>query len=501
MPSGKPTSKETEARILELRAAGKTRKEVCAELGVSLAVVKDVQIRANFKVAPAVAQANARAGWLAAGNDLKEVAKAITPERRRQIAASNKKTYAEKPGLRESKIAEVKTRMEAMAPRDRQILMGRPGIDSVAHQRANIGFACAGDRYQTIAASRGGRYLGAPNSGTHEMAEWECSKGHRWPAKIGSVLHVKSWCPRCTTVISRGHQEVVDFISSVLPGVEIAINDRSVLSGKELDIWIPSLRFGIEFNGLWWHSDAIEGWKSRKERDKAAKAWANDIQFLMVFEDEWTANRGLIEAMILARLGLAAVRLDARKLELRHIEHNRDFGQFFWNNHIDGHVVASGAFGLFNQDVLVSCLSYKRGKDGMEITRLATERDTIVRGGAGRLISALRKMIPTEPLYTYSNNRLSKGAVYSALGAVEVTKTTAPSYYYTDGWKTRYWRARCKRINDPEILAMFPDVPHTELGQAHGGVIGFKLMGKPRPLYRIEDCGHKKWRFAPLEPK
>lgn len=32
-------------------------------------------------------------------------------------------------------------------------------------------------------------------------------------------------------------------------------NDKKVLNGKELDIYIPSKNLAIEYNGLYWHSD------------------------------------------------------------------------------------------------------------------------------------------------------------------------------------------------------------------------------------------------------
>ena len=36
--------------------------------------------------------------------------------------------------------------------------------------------------------------------------------------------------------------------------VTVIRNDRKVLNGKEIDIWIPEHNLGIEYNGICWHS-------------------------------------------------------------------------------------------------------------------------------------------------------------------------------------------------------------------------------------------------------
>ena len=63
-------------------------------------------------------------------------------------------------------------------------------------------------------------------------------------------------CTNCIPVnISSGKElELLDFIKSNYDG-EIIENDRKVLSGKELDIYLPGLNLAFEFNGLYWHSE------------------------------------------------------------------------------------------------------------------------------------------------------------------------------------------------------------------------------------------------------
>ena len=53
--------------------------------------------------------------------------------------------------------------------------------------------------------------------------------------------------------VSYSEKELSDFVKSL--GVEIIENDRNIISPKELDIYIPSKKLAIEFDGLYYHSE------------------------------------------------------------------------------------------------------------------------------------------------------------------------------------------------------------------------------------------------------
>lgn len=82
--------------------------------------------------------------------------------------------------------------------------------------------------------------------------KWKCKEcGREFEAPYGNA--VVPICRECHPyVISSGQQEVVDFIKTLNPSLELKINDRSQISPLELDIYIPSLKIAIEFNGDYW---------------------------------------------------------------------------------------------------------------------------------------------------------------------------------------------------------------------------------------------------------
>ena len=63
-------------------------------------------------------------------------------------------------------------------------------------------------------------------------------------------------CSSCVNkqVTSSYEQEIADYISTFYRGGCIR-NDRSILNGKELDLYYPEKKIAIEFNGDYWHNE------------------------------------------------------------------------------------------------------------------------------------------------------------------------------------------------------------------------------------------------------
>lgn len=285
--------------------------------------------------------------------------------------------------------------------------------------------------------------------------------------------------------ISSPQQEIADYITSL--GFELSINNRKIISPKEVDIYVSSKNLAIEFNGLYWHSSAAPNFKRGKHYDKTLLCQKAGLRLFAIFEDEWHTKKDLIKVMLAHRLGVSsAIRLFARKLELVELK-AKECKEFHDKHHLDGGLSYKG-FGLkFNGEIVaaLSVRKYKNGvyKDFTEVARFATHASYNVIGGVSRLLSKINGGI-----ISYSNNRLSNGDVYKKLGFVEDTVSKTASYWYTD-YETRVFRTKCQRNNNPEVIIKYP----TEELQALNGVFSQKLFGDDRALYRIEDYGHKRW--------
>jgi hypothetical protein len=103
------------------------------------------------------------------------------------------------------------------------------------------------------------------------------------------------FCPHCFKApISKKEKEVLEFVKLIYHG-EVVENDRKILEGKELDIFVPSLNLAIEFDGKYWHS--LESIKEKDER-KNQLCEEKGIKLLRIKEEDWNTNREEVEKRI-----------------------------------------------------------------------------------------------------------------------------------------------------------------------------------------------------------
>lgn len=82
---------------------------------------------------------------------------------------------------------------------------------------------------------------------------------------------------------SKGEKELVSFIKTIYNG-EVLENDRKLLNGFELDVYLPELKLAFEYNGDYWHS-----LPERRERDvhKIIMCHAKGVELFHVWESDW----------------------------------------------------------------------------------------------------------------------------------------------------------------------------------------------------------------------
>lgn len=108
--------------------------------------------------------------------------------------------------------------------------------------------------------------------GSNTKAWFKCHIcGYEWQTVVNSRTNRHSDCRMCSRRIRSSFPEqcIYYYISKAFPD---AVNgDRTVLEGRELDIWVPSLNFAVEYDGRKWHKD----YSKDIEKDKLCKD--NDI--------------------------------------------------------------------------------------------------------------------------------------------------------------------------------------------------------------------------------
>lgn len=87
--------------------------------------------------------------------------------------------------------------------------------------------------------------------GSHKDVWWRCSYGHSWKARI-SARDYGNGCPHCSKVkrSSIPEQVVFYYVKKYFPDAL----SRERFGGVEADVYIPSLKVAIEYDGGIWHT-------------------------------------------------------------------------------------------------------------------------------------------------------------------------------------------------------------------------------------------------------
>lgn len=249
--------------------------------------------------------------------------------------------------------------------------------------------------------------------------------------------------------------ELATFVQSM--GLEVETNERKILSGKEIDVYVIGKKLGIEINGLYWHSyHPNQGRKENKNQhlDKSKLAEQADINLLQFTDYQWTNKKEIVKSIIRSKLELTE-KIYARCCEFREIN-TVQARKFFNDNHIDGFSASKNYFGLINDSRLVQCISLggKRFGDrkGTEIIRFATLLNHTVVGGLSKLLTHVRKMFST-PIVTFCSRDISQARGYQKVG-FQLVRETGPGYFWTDG-NTVISRQRSQRRNLKKWLSSY----------------------------------------------
>ena len=92
-------------------------------------------------------------------------------------------------------------------------------------------------------------------SKTHQRAYFICPKGHRFKASIANISRGEG-CPICgrERKVSMPEHALFYYLNKLFPDVEQTCR-LEYMENKELDIFIPSIKLAIEYDGSWFHSN------------------------------------------------------------------------------------------------------------------------------------------------------------------------------------------------------------------------------------------------------
>ena len=287
---------------------------------------------------------------------------------------------------------------------------------------------------------------------------------------------------------SKEEQELEKYIKEIYHGV-VESNVRKLIPKGEIDIYFPDLKIGIEYNGLYWHSE-----KNGKYNDyhinKTNECKKQGIRLIQIFSDEWLNKKDIVKKKLKSILCKEKEeKIYARKCVVKEIT-SREKNVFLNTHHIQGEDRSSIKLGLYYNDILTAVMTFsnprislgqKQSQNGVyELSRFASSQYVV--GGSAKLIKHFTKHYSPNKIYSYSDNRWTdpNNNMYLKLGFKKVS-SSSPGYFYTKDFLSRIHRYN---FNKGALKKLGANMSKTE--KEIMGELGYS---------RIWDCGSTKYEI------
>lgn len=307
--------------------------------------------------------------------------------------------------------------------------------------------------------------------------------------KHGSFLQTPSHhiyggcgCPLCAKGESKWEREIGDYINSL--GVNFT-KDRTLANPFEIDIYVPDRKIAWELNGLYFHSELSGGKSNIYHRNKTDMCAKKGVTLYQFFDDEWRDKKEIIKSMIKSKLGKIANKIYARKCNIQEccLE---EYTKFVEDNHIQGYANASVKLGLYKDDELVAVMGFiKNNKYEWELNRFCGKIDTVVVGGAHKLLKHFIDTYNPKSIVSFADLRLSKGDLYHTLGFKLIGEVPV-SYFYTENYFSKMDKRGFRHDTMPHKLANYDPTKDEWTNMRENGYDRVWDCGKLRFLWSNE---------------
>lgn len=289
-------------------------------------------------------------------------------------------------------------------------------------------------------------------------------------------------CAVCSNKgISRSELELMEWVKLYYPSAHKYKFEERITKPKEIDIYIPELKIGIEYCGLYWHSEKINDAQENKHYLKMLRAKKEGIRLITIFENEWINRKNQVKGFLMSVFQKNEHRIYARNCEVLELT-KEQADSFLDETHIQGPSPFKVCFGLVYNEQILGIITgghhpQRPQKDGkLYLNRLAFKANTSIPGGASRLLKSLinyAKQNGYTEIVSWSDNRWSEGNVYTSLG-----------------FKFSSQKDKGRGLEDGSV---WPDFHYVMAGKLYSRGSASKLGIDLRDVPKIYDCGKKRW--------
>lgn len=258
---------------------------------------------------------------------------------------------------------------------------------------------------------------------------------------------------RRTANYSLIEKEIIKFINA--EGFDCQQSNWDLIE-KEIDVYVPSKKLGIEINGLYWHSFHPKTNKAENRLHHLSKtllANAVGVELMHVTDYEWQHKKSIIKSMIKSKLGTNQ-KIYARNCIIKNVT-KEEARIFLNNNHLQGYINFDFSLGLYHNNQLVSIMTFYKSRYNKiakwELLRFCSLLNHNIVGGASKLLNHARKKLSS--IISYCDLSKGNGNSYQLMG-FKLHHQTKPGYFWTDGNEI-FSRYKCQKKQLKKWLVNF----------------------------------------------
>jgi hypothetical protein len=232
---------------------------------------------------------------------------------------------------------------------------------------------------------------------------WECKKCYTEFIDNVDNGHL----PRCPTCFPKDIKVSNDesLLFSLINVKNKLQTNRGLIPNYEIDIYLPDYKTGIEYNGMFWHSEKM-GVDQFYHLDKTLMSENSGIFLIHIFESEWVKRRLQTIGMVHRNIGIFDIIISIQDIEIKEISDiiTNDFLEANTIHLFDS--VSEKRIGAYHGLELVAIMTTKQFKNKTVITKFYEKMGY---GFEGNLFQKMVNNFDNSlPIFYYPDRRYNK---------------------------------------------------------------------------------------------
>ncbi len=194
--------------------------------------------------------------------------------------------------------------------------------------------------------------------------------GRKWNCRCnrcGNVFETQgmniqtTFCRNCSQKRSSNAESEFAYIISNLSPYNIKRNVYNIIGlRKEIDVYVPELNLGFEYNGSYWHSSKFA--IKTRHQEKVMNAIDKDIHLVTIFDWQWNSYRKIVEDTIKRALDVGIKHIDGNLCCISSMKMD-DFVALQKNNSLKTLLVCEESFSIYYNDEIVGAIGKNKNND------------------------------------------------------------------------------------------------------------------------------------------